>query len=228
MRRQKAVNLRSFTLLLVLKLYRNKKVITGLAALFVLLSGAAFASASPKKFAQGFSYKTKLSRDLDGDHIPETATIRQHGSFYQVSIHFTTGRPKLRLRTYVTDDLAGLTVEIADVDHDTRADLVINSATSVWPVAIWLNHGKDFQRVSKLSYEHFNNHSGPGLDQKKRSQHNPVGNLFSDPLPQAETGDSFNPGINLKNTLSSKADPLPFEFTLTQAAPRGPPTETHI
>src|SRR5262249_16254267 len=129
---------------------------TGLAALFVLLAGAVFASASPKKFAPGFSYKTRLGRDLDGDHIPETATIKQRGSFYQVSIHFTTGRPKLRLRTYVTDDLAGLTVEIADVDHDTRADLVISSATSVWPVAIWLNHGADFQRVTKPSYGHLN------------------------------------------------------------------------
>jgi hypothetical protein len=215
-------------LLLVLKLYRNKKVITGLVALLVLLSGAAIASASPKKFAQGFSYKTKLGRDLDGDHIPETATIRQRGSFYQVSIHFTTGRPKLRLRTYVTDDLAGLTVDIADVDHDTRADLVINSATSVWPVAIWLNRGTDFQRVKLLSYAQLGGHSGPRLVHKKSGQPDPDGNLFTDPLPQAETGDSFDPGTDSNNNLSSKADPLPFEIALTQAAPRGPPTETHI
>jgi hypothetical protein len=215
-------------LLFVLKLYRNKKVIIGLAALLALLSGAAIASASPKQFHQGFAYKTKLGRDLDGDHIPETATIRQRGPFYQVSIHFTTGRPNLRLRTYVTDDLAGLTVEIADIDHDTRADLVINSATSVWPVAIWLNHGADFQRATNLSFGHLNGHSGPDLAQKKSSQPDPVGNLFSDPLPQAETGDSFNPGVDLTNTVSSKADPLPFEFMHTQAAPRGPPTGTHI
>jgi len=215
-------------LLLVLERYRNKKVITGLAALLVLLSGAAIASASPKKFAQGFSYKTKLARDLDGDHIPETATIRQRGSFYQVSIHFTTGRPKLRLRTYLTDDLAGLTVDIADVDHDTRADLVINSATSVSPVAIWLNRGTDFQRAKLQSYGQLGAHSGPRLIHKKSGQPDPVGNVFTDPLPQAETGDSFDPGTDFKNNLSSKADPLPFEFTLTQAAPRGPPTETHI
>jgi hypothetical protein len=215
-------------LLFVLKLYRNKKIIFGLAALLVLLSGAVIASASPTKSTQGFSYKTKLGRDLDGDHIPETATIRQRGSFYQVSIHFTTGRPKLRLRTYITDDLAGLSVEIADVDHDARADLVINSATSVWPVAIWLNHGTDFQRVSRLLYGHHGANNGPGLDTKKKSQRDPVGNLFSDPLPEAETGDSFDHAVDLKNPLSSKADPLPFEFTLTQAAPRGPPTGTHI
>jgi hypothetical protein len=215
-------------LLFVLKLYRNKKVITGLAALLALLAGAAIASASPKQFHQGIAYKTKLGRDLDGDHIPETATIRQRGDFYQVSIHFTTGRPKLRLRTYVTDDLAGLTIEIADVDHDAHADLVINSATSIWPVAIWLNHGTEFQRVTRLPYGQPGGHSDPSLEPKKNSQPDPVGNLFSDPLPQAETGDSFDHSIDLKNTLSSKADPLPFEFTLTQAAPRGPPTGTHI
>jgi hypothetical protein len=215
-------------LLLVLKLYRNKKVITGLAVLLTLLSGAAIASASPQKFAPGFSYKTKLARDLDGDHIPETATVRQRGSFYQVSIHFTTGRPKLRLRTYVTDDLAGLTVDIADVDHDTRADLVINSATSVWPVAVWLNRGTDFQRVKLLSYGQLGTRSGPRLVHKKNGQPDPVGNLFTDPLPQAESGDSFEPGTDFNNNLSSKADPLPFEIPLTQAAPRGPPTGTHI
>ena len=215
-------------MLLVLKLYRNKKLITGLTALLVLLAGTAIASASPQKFAQGFSYKTKLARDLDGDHIPETATIRQRGSFYQVSIHFTSGRPKLRLRTYITDDLAGLTVDIADVDHDTRADLVINSATSVSPVAIWLNRGTEFQRAKLQSYGQLGAHSGPRLVHKKSGQPDPVGSLFSDPLPQVETTDSFNRGADLANNLSSKADPLPFEITLTQAAPRGPPTGTHI
>ena len=180
-------------MLFVLRLYRNKKVIIGLAALLVLLSGAAIASASPQNSAQGFSYKTKLGRDLDGDHIPETATIRQRGSFYQVSIHFTTGRPKLRLRTYITDNLAGLTVDIADVDHDKRADLVINSATSAWPVAIWLNRGSDFQRAKLQSYGQLGAHSGPRLVHKKSGQPDPVGNLFSDPLPQAETADSLIP-----------------------------------
>src|SRR5207302_603659 len=86
MRRSKAVKtdaIRSFTLLFILKWYRNK---IGLTALSMLLLVAPIASASPKQFDQDFSYKAKLGRDQDGDHIPETATIRQRGSFYRVCI----------------------------------------------------------------------------------------------------------------------------------------------
>ena len=133
-------------MLQVLKLYRYKIVTKGLATLPLLLFAAAIASASPPPSGPDFSYKTKLGRDLDGDHIPETATIRQRGPL-SGHIHFTTGRPELRLK-YITNDIGGLTLEVADIDHDTRADLVINSATSLLPVAIWLNRGAArFQHV---------------------------------------------------------------------------------
>ena len=215
-------------MLLVLKLYRNKKVTMGVAMLPVLLFAAAIASASPKPSGPDFSYRTKLARDLDGDHIPETATIRQRGSFYQVSIHFTTGRPKLRLKTYVTNDIAGLTLEIADIDHDTRADLVINSATSLLPVAIWLNRGAaNFQQVSSSLYGRFRGHDGPRWKHRETGQPEQVGNLLSDPRPQAEPSDCFHPGADLQNVLFSKADPPSFDFRVPQAAPRGPPAETH-
>ena len=232
MRRPKAVKadaIRSFTLLQILKLYRYKIVTNGLMALPLLLFAAAVASASPPPSSQNFSYKAKLGRDLDGDHIPETATIRQRGSFYQVSIHFTTGRPKLRIKTYITNDIAGLTLEVSDVDHDTRADLVINSATSLLPVAVWLNRGAArFQQVRSSLYGPVGGHSGPRWIHRETDQPEQVGNLLSDPLPQVEPADCFHPGADLQNILLSNADPLPFDFRVPQAAPRGPPTETQI
>src|ERR1700741_2682838 len=131
-----------------LRWYRNTKFIYRLAGLSVFLFGTVAGFASPKYAAPGgASYKTTLGIDLDGDHILETATIRQQGSFYQVSIHFSTGRPKLKLRTFVGDDVAGLTIDITDVNSDSEADLVISSATSIRPIAVWLNRGSaNFQR----------------------------------------------------------------------------------
>jgi len=214
-------------LLLVLELYRYKKIIIGLTGL--LLFTAAIAAASPQPASQYFTYKTKLGRDLDGDHIPETATIRQRGSFYQVSIHFTTGRPKLRLKTYVTDDLAGLTLDVADIDNDARADLVINSATSLLPVAVWLNRGAaKFQQVSSSLYGGVAGHRAPQWKHRETDHAEEVGNVFSDPLPHAEPADCFQAGADFQNVLFAKADPLPFDSIVPQAAPRGPPIETHI
>src|SRR5215467_245901 len=135
------------------KLYCNKRVITLFFAFATSLFGANSAFASHHNSEHRLSYLTRLDHDLDGDHIPETATIRQRGYLYQVNIHFTTGRPKLRLTTYITEGVAGLSFQTTDIDNDSQDDLVIISATSVRPIAIWLNQGKAiFKKVSSWSY----------------------------------------------------------------------------
>src|SRR5437762_12603739 len=133
---------KELTLLFMLKAHRNKIVIMILAVLSVFLFGANAVHASSNPGNHRISYRTQLGQDLDGDHIPETATIRQCGYIYQVSIHFTTGRPKLRLTTYITEGMAGLSFQTTDVNNDSKGDLVIMSATSIRPVAVWLNQGK--------------------------------------------------------------------------------------
>src|SRR5207237_9214088 len=115
---------RSSCRLLMQKFYRNKTVISGLALLFVFLFRAEVVSAAHRHSDQ-FSYHTRLGNDLDGDHIPETATIRQNGSIYQVSIHFPPDRPKLRLRTYITGGISDLSFETTDVNNDSKGDLVL-------------------------------------------------------------------------------------------------------
>ena len=153
-----------------LEWYRNKKFITGLAALCTLLSWTGTGFASPGRYGHNtekISYKGSLGLDLDGDHVPETVTVKQQGSFYQVSIHFSTGRPKLRWKTYVGDDAAGLSLEVADVNNDSLADLVITSATSVWPVVTWLNHGSgNFQRVNSRTFCLTGRYNGPRLNRR--------------------------------------------------------------
>ena len=131
------------------KLYRNKRVITLIAAIAAFLFGANSAFASEHHSERRILYHTRLEHDLDGDHIPETVTIRQRGYIYQVNIHFTTGRPKLHLTTYVTEGLAALSLQTRDINNDSKDDLVLTSATSIRPIAIWLNQGKSkFQKIS--------------------------------------------------------------------------------
>src|SRR5438876_4612052 len=122
----------------MLTLHRTKVVLTRLFAVTFVFLLPNWVAASPA----GISYRISLGHDLDGDHIPETATIRQCGHIFQVNIHFTTGRPKLRLTTYLSEGVAGLTFEATDVNNDNKDDLVLVSATSFTPIAVWLNQGK--------------------------------------------------------------------------------------
>src|SRR5207249_2755749 len=74
-------------LLFTVKLRRTKPIITCLAVVYVVLATATWLSASHRITHTGdFSYQTRLKHDLDGDHIPETATIQERGQVYQVSI----------------------------------------------------------------------------------------------------------------------------------------------
>src|SRR5215468_10056802 len=218
-------------LVFVLELYRNKKFITGLAALSTLLFWTAIGFASPGNYGRNtekISYKGSLGLDLDGDHLPETVTVKQQGSFYQVSIHFSTGRPKLRLKTYVGNDEAGLSLEVADVNNDSLADLVITSATSVWPIATWLNHGPgNFQRVNSRTYSLTGRNNGPRLSHRENAQPDPAGSI-STRLAEGEIANSSDPGTDTHDLLSSPTDQFPVESWLAKLASRGPPAAPHI
>jgi hypothetical protein len=79
-------------LLYSLKLHRNTIVTTAFAVLWVLF-GATRTYAAQSNSHHRLKYRTQLSQDLNGDHIPETASIRYGGHLYEVNIKFTTGRP---------------------------------------------------------------------------------------------------------------------------------------
>ena len=210
-----------------LALYRNQKFTSGLAVLstFVLGTAVAMAQHAP----QSVVFRTSLGMDLDGDRIPETATVKQRGSFYQVSIHFSTGRPRLKLRTFVGDDVAGLTLEVTDVNTDSEAEIVLTSATSIRPVAVWLNRGSaTFQRVNLRSYRLVGRYTGPRLKQQARIHRDSIGRLSNHRLRQAELEISFKPCCGLQSIAGSESNPLTFDSWLAQAALRGPPFSPHV
>jgi hypothetical protein len=211
-------------------LHRYKNVITALSWLVVFLAGGGASYASPHQPKRGIAYRTQLGHDLDGDQIPETATVRLCGDIYHVSINFTTGRPKLRLTTYVTEGVAGLSFQTTDVNNDSKGDLVIISATSIRPVAVWVNQGRaKFKRTNASAYGGVGGHTGPTYRVRHPSQPDVTGNISVDPLPQATlTVQHFVLSNSISALLFQQADARPFDSLLRQIPPRGPPSIDHI
>jgi hypothetical protein len=218
---------RSCRLLFSLKLYRNNFVITALALLSVFLFSTETSYAGHFKLSHGIAYHAQLGQDLDGDHIPETATIRQGRNVYQVSIHFTTGHPKLRLSTYLSEGIAGLSFETRDVNNDSKGDLVLLSATSTRPIAVWINNGRaKFQKASSLLFSRVGRYTGPTYRFRGASRPEPVGNIAIDPMPQATPLDRyFTINRQVVDLLTSPPEQHPFDCLLSQEPARGPPAE---
>jgi hypothetical protein len=206
----------------MLKLHPRKKLLSGLmtALLFVLLSPA-WADAFPAHHSHG----TQLGRDLDGDRIPETVTIRQCGFAYRISIHFTSGRPKLHLTVYQAENEAGLTFQTSDVDNDRDLDVVVTSATSIRPIAVWLNHGKaKFQRASTWKYGGFVSYTGPTFRRRAVYQPDPVLGSTTEPLAYTVRAAQYleirfdAEGLGLWDSKQAPVDSVPLEVPT-----RGPP-----
>jgi hypothetical protein len=209
----------------MLRLHQNKKILISLFAallLFLLPNGA---GASPA----GISYRTSLGHDLDGDQIPETATIRRSRDLYKVSIHFTSGRPRLHLSIYQGENEAGLGFQTRDIDDDRDEDLVITSATSVRPIAVWLNSGKGkFKRVSSWAYGGLHKFRGPAL--KARAAYTPESDVIisTEPLAHAEKiAQHFDVGLNIELLRVWNWEQLPSDSCLQQVPARGPPLLLH-
>jgi hypothetical protein len=197
-------------------------------AVSVLLFGANAAFASHHRSDKRISYRTDLGRDLDGDRLPETATIRQSNHLYQVSIHFTTGRPKLRLATYIPEGVGGLSLQISDLNHDGSDELLVVSATSIKPIAVWVNQGKTkYKRVQSWTIG-FGRYTGPKIHQAPRSNPQPEGNISIDRLPQATLAADYLPFEEARVTMTSDVVTIRVEAILGQIPSRGPPAAVRV
>jgi hypothetical protein len=218
-------------LLRTVNLGRTKRILTLLAVVYaVLLSTATWVSASHRThYSDDFSYRTRLKHDLDGDHIPETATVRERPHVYQVSIHFTTGRPKLRLTTYLTAGTAGLSLQTIDADNDSQGEfLVIISATSVRPVAVWANEGENFTQVNSWSYGGVGRYRGPTVQHQPTEAPDPIGASPNPPLQATLASRLFTAVADSAVLIHSQTDQFPFDSIFWQDPSRGPPAPSRV
>jgi hypothetical protein len=211
---------------LMFKLDGHKTLIlTFFTALVVCLFGgnAAFAR-RPIQAVWGVSYSARLGRDLDGDRLPETATIRQNGQTYQVDIQFSTGRPKFHLTAFMPQGNAGLTVQVADIDADGDEELAIVSATSVQPLEVWLNQGHaQFERIPLKSFN-VRRQTGSAYRVARAIQPAPQGTLSIDPLPQAELAAGYcSITAGRQGSLRCEDRKPTLRFVFRSLPPRGPP-----
>ena len=205
----------------MLKLRWNKKVwLAFIGALFILNVLPAFATGSPQRL----TYRAPLGRDLDGDGLAESATIRQSGSAYKITVQFTSGN-RLNLTLYQPHGETGLMVHASDVNDDHKADLVITSATSPRPVAVWLNRGKaKFQKVNSWIYSGLVKLKGPVLRQSHPYDPDAALNSPTDPPAQdVKLAQTVDIRLDTENLGPLNSERLCIDADLRQVPARGPP-----
>jgi hypothetical protein len=92
-------------------------------------------------------FSTVLNADFDGDSKPDVAIGRSHGLGYTIEIQLTTRLAKSYFS--LPDRGVGTRIFAYDIDKDSYQDLIITSATSLLPIAVFLGDGKGHFREAK-------------------------------------------------------------------------------
>jgi hypothetical protein len=83
--------------------------------------------------------ETAIISDFDGDNQPDLATSRLEGSSYKVEIQLSASQETTSFTLSSSERAIALLA--VDVDKDNDKDLIIVSATSLKPLALWMNDG---------------------------------------------------------------------------------------
>lgn len=107
--------------------------------------------------------------DLDGDHLPDSASIQIGQSSGSMSTYWIHVQVAAGARSFpVIAPSFGLVIKARDVNGDHTVDLVLATAWSRQPVAVFLNDGHgNFSRAEPTSPGSFND-SNASLDSSTR------------------------------------------------------------
>jgi hypothetical protein len=97
-----------------------------------------FSAARCGEYGQGSVFS--ISADFDGDNQPDLAVGHNGGWGFTVQVRFRRHLPEATLTCPVSGP--GIQIFSRDVDGDKDQDIIVASATSDIPLAIWLSDGK--------------------------------------------------------------------------------------
>jgi hypothetical protein len=129
-----------------------------LSASLLFISGGARAADLPKAPPASIAARAQFAfADFDGDRIPDSAILESDAGFagktnYSIQLGLSAGgRKAIRLIA----PAGGLLIEARDVNGDNTLDLVLSTAWSREPVAVFLNDGHgDFSRADPGEFPH--------------------------------------------------------------------------
>jgi hypothetical protein len=195
------------------------------ALVLAVFSGHAFAGKHEQaRGRRSLDSPRRLVFDFDGDHQSDVAVAQRRGSTYKISIRFSGQRERLSF-TMPAGSGIGLALVAYDIDRDSHADLVLTSASSLRPIAIWVNQGKGrFKKSHRTFATVLARQAGPQLRHKITSRFQQA-ILTSDDDPLSDLGNFHLLAVDVLGKriqprferLSLSNDPCGF------ADPRGPP-----
>jgi len=188
--------------------------------------GTAVAFADPASLSKDFSFlpTRSISADFDGDHRPDLARGTYRGRAYCVEISFSAGKPpsSIALKSSYPD----FSIFARDIDSDNDQDLVIVSASSSSPLAVWLNNdGGHFEQGNHWKWATLlTSHDLPGFQSS---------NSGSDPVFLSQDYRSIlqssNPGhrstLEVHDILSQDSHSRSTRILPSGGSPRAPPLD---
>jgi hypothetical protein len=165
---------------------------------------------------------TPIISDFDGDHRSDLAFGRTEGNTYRVEIRLSNRREKTSIALISNEP--GINLFACDVDRDNDQDLVVSSALSRYPLAVWLSDGNGhFQEGNRWLYVDLlvkDNSSGYGQNNFQPDQIS---------ISQDERSPFDSPFVNFEEARSEEDGitaglQVPPSSILTYSlAPRSPP-----